>query len=1141
MKGKKLGIFALVCSLFATVGAAFACGDGKENSLESSTATSVDSMVDGASESEETPPEEATLRDLCNAVQNGGTALLNGKSYEVSAEDVFLHTGTVEGVDGKNAERLSVFYLENKKNITIDGGGATVTVTADAGVGYFVDCANITLKNLTVEYVSTDFSEESLGFFFESCQNVKMENVTVDQAPVRALYLQETSNFAAAEFSYTAKEDGGKGNTPFISVLRCMGKIDFADGDFSHGGRLLQSVGGKWRETDISFTSCAAKDFTEGVNLTADTSFAMVGNSLADVDGVVLVGDESLKTPISQRSAEILFQGNTLSDCGGIISLRGGRTDGDYAVQRVQVIENTFKNLREDGYTVQLGEVSRMTYYNNQSDKTINYEDGEAGRVVNDTAQPNVAISLGDSITYGVYTPETGGAPVPIAERSWSIRIAEDIGATKRENYSISGTCFVPMEGTPVPDLALTKRVHEAKGGDNVFIAMGTNDFGCSVPIGEKTDSADTTFYGAVDICFKAIRQNNAWAKVYVVLPIPRSDMQVNSLGKTLDDYRNALRAKAEEFGFSVIDGSTYGVDPTDELQRKAYMFDGVHPMPDGHIYFAQMVRDGMAGKTTPSLAFKEIVKELSVGGTYAVEITHGKNASELTWESLNEDVATVENGVITVRAQGRATVVATDGEGNQAVFVCYAQTQEIPLNDTLYLALSQTLGDESTSILYTQAGGPYRCNYIYVPDEEKRGDCNAIQFTLTVKKGGGYLFLMEGTNTNISTAWGNDGGYSVATVIGKDYHGSFGYTNSVGHWPAANKSVLKIVDVATGEDLSEKSIAWTEGKSYEITYRLPKERALSFMYASSIYDVNGGAMCWGQWNKQGYCYDVPESLRFSNFKAVNMEGRAMIARQETFNLNGYTATVLIPENFNGKWLWKTEFFYAFDKVEQALYNDGYARVYYAISDKYGSPDAVRLMYEFYKEMIKRYEVDKKAYLLGFSRGGLYAFNFALAHPECVEKVHLDAPVLDLRSWPRTEAEYNELYLHEQVMQEYGFESEEEFLNYDAYPVGKLKEYFALNIPTLLVAGDSDQTVAFEENAGVMLDYCKANNIPLTYYIKVNMDHHPHSFGTNEGIDMYGNPYPKTCNVYSSEYVGTDKNNTKEVANEVDVITWFFK
>ena len=46
--------------------------------------------------------------------------------------------------------------------------------------------------------------------------------------------------------------------------------------------------------------------------------------------------------------------------------------------------------------------------------------------------------------------------------------------------------------------------------------------------------------------------------------------------------------------------------------------------------------------------------------------------------------------------------------------------------------------------------------------------------------------------------------------------------------------------------------------------------------------------------------------------------------KKHEFVFNGYNATVLLPDNFNGKWIWKTEFFYAFDQAEQALFDKGY-------------------------------------------------------------------------------------------------------------------------------------------------------------------------------------------------------------------------
>ena len=50
---------------------------------------------------------------------------------------------------------------------------------------------------------------------------------------------------------------------------------------------------------------------------------------------------------------------------------------------------------------------------------------------------------------------------------------------------------------------------------------------------------------------------------------------------------------------------------------------------------------------------------------------------------------------------------------------------------------------------------------------------------------------------------------------------------------------------------------------------------------------------------------------------------------EQTFNytFNGGEVTVVRPENPNGEWLWKTEFFTAFDKAEVDLLKLGYTRV----------------------------------------------------------------------------------------------------------------------------------------------------------------------------------------------------------------------
>ncbi len=205
------------------------------------------------------------------------------------------------------------------------------------------------------------------------------------------------------------------------------------------------------------------------------------------------------------------------------------------------------------------------------------------------------------------------------------------------------------------------------------------------------------------------------------------------------------------------------------------------------------------------------------------------------------------------------------------------------------------------------------------------------------------------------------------------------------------------------------------------------------------------------------------------------------------FQFEGRRAAVVIPDNANGEWVWKAEFFHAFDQAERALYDDGYTRVYHSVSDRYGSYEAIRMMHRFYRYVVREFGLREKCHLFGFSRGGLYAFNFCLSYPEYVASLYLDAPVLDMKSWPpKGSAEQAQLFA------EYTLNADTLPL-FRENPIDNLDEFFALDIPLMVVAGASDELVPFDENAGILLDYCRERGIAVETVIKPTCGHHPHS------------------------------------------------
>lgn len=86
------------------------------------------------------------------------------KIYDVSEEDSFELTGfycsnTAKQNENSNGLRRSAIFLNNKRDIVIDGNGATVLVHGKMTPFLLNECENIKIKNLTVDYACPTMSE----------------------------------------------------------------------------------------------------------------------------------------------------------------------------------------------------------------------------------------------------------------------------------------------------------------------------------------------------------------------------------------------------------------------------------------------------------------------------------------------------------------------------------------------------------------------------------------------------------------------------------------------------------------------------------------------------------------------------------------------------------------------------------------------------------------------------------------------------------------------------------------------------------------------------------------------------------------------------------------------------------------------
>jgi lysophospholipase L1-like esterase/pimeloyl-ACP methyl ester carboxylesterase len=214
-----------------------------------------------------------------------------------------------------------------------------------------------------------------------------------------------------------------------------------------------------------------------------------------------------------------------------------------------------------------------------------------------------------------------------------------------------------------------------------------------------------------------------------------------------------------------------------------------------------------------------------------------------------------------------------------------------------------------------------------------------------------------------------------------------------------------------------------------------------------------------------------------------------------TFASHGRAAQLVLPKASapGNPWIWRTEFFGVEPQADLALLERGYHVAYLDVQNLYGGPAALEAMDQFYTEMRTDRKLSAKVVLEGFSRGGLFAFNWAALHPDRVAALYVDAPVCDFKSWPGGKGKGTGSPADwERCKKAYDL-TEEQALVYPLNPIDNLKPLADAKIPILSVCGDADKTVPFDENTQVVEKRYKALGGEIKVIVKPGGDHHPHS------------------------------------------------
>ncbi|HPT20864.1 MAG TPA: GDSL-type esterase/lipase family protein [Bacteroidales bacterium] len=213
------------------------------------------------------------------------------------------------------------------------------------------------------------------------------------------------------------------------------------------------------------------------------------------------------------------------------------------------------------------------------------------------------------------------------------------------------------------------------------------------------------------------------------------------------------------------------------------------------------------------------------------------------------------------------------------------------------------------------------------------------------------------------------------------------------------------------------------------------------------------------------------------------------------FKFEGHDAKIVFPAKAEEQrhWIWRARFWGHEPQTEIALLEKGFHVVYVDGAEYCGNPDAVKLWNHFYDFLLKEYNLNPKAVLEGFSRGGLYVYNWGSENVEKVACIYADAPVCDLRSWPGGKGKGvgspSDWKAHLAAYNQ----TEETINDFKGMPIYNCRKLAEAGVPVLHVCGAEDKTVPIDENTYVLEKNYKEAGGNIKVIVKEGIDHHPHS------------------------------------------------
>lgn len=230
------------------------------------------------------------------------------------------------------------------------------------------------------------------------------------------------------------------------------------------------------------------------------------------------------------------------------------------------------------------------------------------------------------------------------------------------------------------------------------------------------------------------------------------------------------------------------------------------------------------------------------------------------------------------------------------------------------------------------------------------------------------------------------------------------------------------------------------------------------------------------------------ELLRESGVEVKITKGHEGASRCN-FVFEGYKAYFDEPVNPKPgrRWMWCMKWPGAFKAYTGQ--SDGVKRGYYYVyldDIDWMSPKGVKTAKRFRDFLVGKLGFSQKAFLIGMSWGGFYSTRYAGNHPEDVERIYIDAPVMNFASFP--------VKNWAAAAKAWGEPPAGGWAEDPRMPINLAAAIAKAKIPVLLLYGGADDVVVPAGNCEIFIPRFKAAGGDITVFKRDKYKHHPHGF-----------------------------------------------